>query len=376
MAGGAAVSRLAGLILALIGAVTFAGAAAPGGAAPLVESVVLAGHDYDAPAQDEDENPISTVRAPPVTRHDAIVRTDHPAVDHRSSGASARLQAVRTFGYTAYDLDVQGVQVDSNEDTTPAQAKVTEDEPSRLSGASVAAKYGDDVAETAARTCSFAGATTVLVADGTRKPIEDIEVGDEVIATDPETGEQVAKTVEHVFVHDDTVIDLVVDGEVITTTEDHPFWSVTDQRFERADELGSSENVLGTDGRVMAVSGLKIETAREALAYNLSVEGIHTYHVGVNEILVHNTCPIHGNSLDSPRPTTLYRLDDADGNLLKWGITSRTNPQSRYTQMFLRDRNLVPIATGTRRDMARIERWMVQYHRGPLNREPWAGGGW
>ena len=113
---------------------------------------------------------------------------------------------------------------------------------------------------------------------------------------DPETGEQVAKTVEHIFVHDDTVIDLVVDGEVITTTEDHPFWSVTDQRFERADELSPGEKVLGADGRVVTVSGLQLGTAREALAYNLSVEGIHTYHVGDAEILVHNQCVIPSKS--------------------------------------------------------------------------------
>ena len=116
-------------------------------------------------------------------------------------------------------------------------------------GSCVAAKTVDNVAETAAKACSFSGATLVLMADGTKKPIEDVQVGDEVIATDPETGEQVAKTVEHVFVHDDTVTDLVVDGEVISTTEDHPFWSVTDQRFERADQLDAGEQVLGADGR-------------------------------------------------------------------------------------------------------------------------------
>ena len=34
-------------------------------------------------------------------------------------------------------------------------------------------------AETAAKVCSFAGATTVLMADGTKKPIEEIEPGDD-----------------------------------------------------------------------------------------------------------------------------------------------------------------------------------------------------
>ncbi|EHR52036.1 Protein of unknown function (DUF1557) [Saccharomonospora marina XMU15] len=147
-----------------------------------------------------------------------------------------------------------------------------------------------DIPNSRAKRCSFTGETTVLMADGSRKPIEDVKVGDWVIATDPETGEQVAKRVTHVFVHNDTVIDLVVAGDVITTTEDHPFWSATDQRFERADQLSPGEQVLGAEGQVITVSGLRLGTARDGLAYNLSIEGIHTYHIGQNDILIHNDC--------------------------------------------------------------------------------------
>jgi len=35
-----------------------------------------------------------------------------------------------------------------------------------------------------------------------------------------------------------------------------------------------------------------MESARKALAYNLSVKGIHSYHVGHAAVLVHNTCPL------------------------------------------------------------------------------------
>lgn len=38
------------------------------------------------------------------------------------------------------------------------------------------------------------------------------------------------------------------------------------------------------------MSGLRLGTERTTLAYNLSVEGIHTYHVGADQILVHNDC--------------------------------------------------------------------------------------
>ncbi|MGG5259334.1 GH-E family nuclease [Phycicoccus avicenniae] len=136
---------------------------------------------------------------------------------------------------------------------------------------------------------SFSGSTLVLMGDGSQKPIEDVDVGDEVVATDPETGERSVRKVERVWLHEDQVVDLGVDGEVVTTTEDHPFWSETDQAFEDAQDLAPGEKVLTADGRRLTVSGLKDGTQHLALAYNLTVEGVHTYHVGRNAILVHNT---------------------------------------------------------------------------------------
>ncbi len=55
------------------------------------------------------------------------------------------------------------------------------------SPAKLGLKYGDDALRSA---CSFGGATVVLMADGTRKPIADIKVGDKVIATNPISGTQ------------------------------------------------------------------------------------------------------------------------------------------------------------------------------------------
>jgi hypothetical protein len=129
------------------------------------------------------------------------------------------------------------------------------------------------------------------MADGSTKAIADVQVGDQVLASDPQTGEQAAKTVEHVWVHDDTLTDLVVDSQVITATEDHPFWSVTDHRFERADQLTAGEKVSAADGTTVTVTGFDAATTRTAPAYNLTVADIHTYHVGTPAILVHNTCP-------------------------------------------------------------------------------------
>ncbi|MGC4857056.1 polymorphic toxin-type HINT domain-containing protein [Micromonospora sp. DT4] len=148
-------------------------------------------------------------------------------------------------------------------------------------------------ARIAARACSFEGATLVLMADGSRKQISEIEVGDQVIASDPETGEQEARKVTRVFVHQDTVIDLALDnGASVGTTEDHPFWSATDRKFERVDELVAGERVLTVEGETLAVSGLRFTASRLTSAYNLEIDGIHTYYVlaGNTPVLVHNTC--------------------------------------------------------------------------------------
>lgn len=181
----------------------------------------------------------------------------------------------------------------------------------------VAANGGRSAAQTCLK--SFTGDTLVLMADGSKKPISDLEVGDQVIATDPETGQRVSRKITFVWVHQDQVLDLVVDGDTITTTEDHPFWSVTDQRFERADQLSADEIVLGDGGRLVTVSGLMRETERTAMAYNLSISGVHTYHVGDDAILVHNACggllpeaaldatgKVHG---PLPRPGDLAEFD-------------------------------------------------------------------
>ncbi|AZI57856.1 hypothetical protein EH165_06520 [Nakamurella antarctica] len=165
--------------------------------------------------------------------------------------------------------------------------------------------------------CSFAGETLVLMADGSKRPIKDIKVGDYVLATDPETDEQVAKEVTHLWVHQDLLTDLILDGEVITTTEDHPFWDVTDQRFERADQLDSGDKLETASGNVVSVSRFDTNRSHIGTAYNLTVQGIHTYHVGDSEILVHNTCPpLTPNQMNSAiargqAPKGIFRIDTA-----------------------------------------------------------------
>lgn len=81
---------------------------------------------------------------------------------------------------------------------------------------------------------SFAAGTPVLMADGTTKPIEDIETGDQVLATDPETGETRTETVttEIVGQGKKNLVRITIDTDgshgtktaTVTATDGHPFW--------------------------------------------------------------------------------------------------------------------------------------------------------
>jgi hypothetical protein len=79
---------------------------------------------------------------------------------------------------------------------------------------------------------------------------------------------------------------------------------------------------------------------------------------------------IHANSRLSGRTTYLYALYTKDGEFLKYGIS--VNPDTRYSNSFMKDKDIFQIASGTRSDMLALERPMVISNPGPLNMEPWA----
>ncbi|MGW3660287.1 polymorphic toxin-type HINT domain-containing protein [Streptomyces sp. NPDC005151] len=104
-----------------------------------------------------------------------------------------------------------------------------------------AAKRGKS-SEPAAVACakhSFLPGTKVLGADGTTKPIEDVEPGDKLIVTDPETGETTVREVAGAIVTEDDkhFVDLTIatgngdDTASLVSTTTHPFWSVSENAW-------------------------------------------------------------------------------------------------------------------------------------------------
>ena len=149
---------------------------------------------------------------------------------------------------------------------------------------------------------------TILSASGL-KPIEEIEVGDEVLAYEEETGEQAYKPVTRLFRNTtEEWYHIRVNGEEIVCTGGHPFYVLNAENdrnivnFEGvkasgigkwicAMELKVSDKVLLSDGSRGVIEQIEIQKLDFAeTTYNFEVADFHTYYVSDNKVLVHNMC--------------------------------------------------------------------------------------
>ena len=136
----------------------------------------------------------------------------------------------------------------------------------------------------------FAAGTAVSTALGSVL-IENIQVGDYVWATDPETGETELKEVVQLF-HNETNewIHLTVKGEEIVCTPEHPFYSPV-KGWTKACQLRAGDILVTLNGEYVVLEKIQHEILESPeTTYNFEVEGFHTYYVGRNFVLVHNAC--------------------------------------------------------------------------------------
>jgi hypothetical protein len=93
-----------------------------------------------------------------------------------------------------------------------------------------------------------------------------------------------------VGVHHDDFLILIVGGQRIVTTAEHPFWDVSDGAWEPAGQLSRGDELLTADGHLARVDVLETDAGAGA-TYDLTVAEDHTFYVGVGAVLVHNrTC--------------------------------------------------------------------------------------
>ncbi|WP_199444337.1 polymorphic toxin-type HINT domain-containing protein [Umezawaea beigongshangensis] len=142
---------------------------------------------------------------------------------------------------------------------------------------------------------SFVPAALVLMADGSRKAISEVEVGELVVATDPTTGTTEHRAVTDVIVGEGekNLVSLTVTtrsgSEELTATDGHPFWVDEQGRWIDAEDLRAGDRLRTADGSPAEVSGTRSYTQTRRV-YNITVDGVHTFHVlvGSVSVLVHN----------------------------------------------------------------------------------------
>lgn len=184
-------------------------------------------------------------------------------------------------------------------------------------GGGLVVRYGDDVAglagDAARAYCSFTPETLVATPSG-KVPISSIEVGDLVLAWDQSSGTIVERTVTAVLPHpDDEIAKVTIDGELIVTTPDHPFYTL-EQGWVEAGLLWPGAHVQSAEGSGV-VASIDIELFTGTL-WDLTVQGAHTFFVGPGESLVHN-CPAPGRLPKPPTPGNMSLPDF--GRVMNWG---------------------------------------------------------
>jgi hypothetical protein len=151
--------------------------------------------------------------------------------------------------------------------------------------------------------CSFTPDTSVATENG-EQPIGDLGIGDYILAYDEKTGSTGYYPIEAVLEHNDAVTErVVVDGEEVVTTPEHPFYTA-EGGWTDAKDLEPGDHLRKADGSYGVVGTVTFEDSPRRM-YNLTVGTVHTFFVGEGQWLVHNTClpdVVRYSIEDSPTP--------------------------------------------------------------------------
>ncbi|MFC4016271.1 polymorphic toxin-type HINT domain-containing protein [Nonomuraea purpurea] len=145
---------------------------------------------------------------------------------------------------------------------------------------------------------SFPPGTQILLADGAQRAIEDIRVGDQVTATNPESGLTTARPVTNTITteNDENFTRLTLatgrGPATITATDNHPFWLIDAKRWTDAADIRIGDELRSPTGLSLQVTGVLDQQGRQR-THDLTVADTHTYYVlaGDAPVLVHNTGP-------------------------------------------------------------------------------------
>ena len=145
------------------------------------------------------------------------------------------------------------------------------------------------------------------------KPIEDVRVGDMVVSYNQETHQKEVNLVTDTSVNQvDKILTINVGDEEINTTLYHPFFDKEENAWIEASFLKPGDEVYTLDGELLKIDEVTISYLDEPVnVYNFTVDNAHTYYVGRNDVLVHNSCKnITNNNLDTSKDSLFKKLKD------------------------------------------------------------------
>jgi hypothetical protein len=139
----------------------------------------------------------------------------------------------------------------------------------------------------------FAAGTPILGEHGSR-PIEEYRAGDKVWARDENNPDSAPalKSIEECFVNELPIWHVHIGGQVVRTTDEHPFW-VERRGWTATKNLLAGDRILGRTGETAVVEEV-FATGLWETVYNFRVAEYHTYFVGEESwgfaVWAHNTC--------------------------------------------------------------------------------------
>ena len=186
--------------------------------------------------------------------------------------------------------------------------------------------------------CSFAPSTPVYTLSGLR-PIAQVRIGEQVLGYDEESGTLDYYPVMGVWAHlDPEVWELTVDGELIETTANHPFYA-TGEGWTPAGALEIGDEIQRANGGSGALEAVDVVAVPQTM-YNLTVAEAHTYFVGAGGWLVHNACSYQAvyerlNNMTPDEFSDFYqKLSDNLDDLELRDVRAWENYRSRWENFF------------------------------------------
>ena len=141
----------------------------------------------------------------------------------------------------------------------------------------------------------------------------------------------------------------------------YPFYAINKSCYAAAD-LRAGDILVLVNGEYVVLELVQHEILEAPITvYNLEVQDYHTYYVGYDGVLVHNSC--HGNSLRSEKKNELYVLRDKNTNVVK-KIGETTQGIHRYTKKYYNTNNVYMqvIQSGSKRTIHyQQHRLLVKY---------------